>query len=124
MQQQDITLVPQAADDMTTQLPYRAIGAAPHTEEHIDCGLYVILMATLSTREIPLYLITPSLVHSLRPHLALHILQGTTNELLLGWIRPSAHTVLIRDNYLRPTRPQNETSLLYTRITTLQRLMT
>ena len=81
----DITLVPQAASNMATQLPHRVRQLNCTIEEHIDCGLYLILMIILDTMSISLDSISPPLVHSLRPHLALALLQNTVTALLSSW---------------------------------------
>ena len=55
---------------MQTQCKYSYPGVHPDLEYHIDCGLYLVLMMLLLTKDKPLELLTPVLVHQFRPYFA------------------------------------------------------
>ena len=105
----DITIVSQAASNMATQLPYRERKLNCNTEVHIDCGLYIILMIILNTQSISLESISPPLVHSLRPHLALALLQNTVTALLASWLLRHSDAVSSQSDHPEPSQHHSST---------------
>ena len=55
---------------MQTQCKYSYPGVHPDLEYHIDCGLYLVFMILLLTKNKPLEHLTPVLVHQFRPYVA------------------------------------------------------